>query len=157
MRRQLPPLDQHSQNDGGGRERQAGADDQGGTIGKSSCLQCGPEDERRDQDLCRTQAEDIASECQYPLDRQLQSDPEQQEDHAQPGHAVGRLDVMDQAQPEGADQCTSQEVAQHRASSEAAENGNDRHRGDQDDEKLPQLNRVGHREPCVREWLGKVG
>ena len=137
--RQLAPLHQHLQHEGRRGERQAAADHQGGRGRLTQCDQDQGDHRRGAHHLQRAEPENVALQNLQALDRQLQTDGEEQEDDPELGEDQDRLRLFDQAEQRGADHHAGRQVAEHRTRAELARQRHDHHGGEQEIENVVQV------------------
>jgi hypothetical protein len=104
----------------------------------------------RQSDLGRPQTEDLLPHPPQPLGPHLQTDDEQEDDHAELGDVQDGFRLAEQGQAERADGRPRRQIAEHGAQPDLAEH---RHRHDprrQQNDPMAQIQscrRVGHRSP----------
>jgi hypothetical protein len=124
---ELLVLGKKLQADRGRRQRQCESDDQRAPPAQAEC-HCRPaEQQARQRDLREAGAEHRPAHQPKALRRQLQSDHEQQQDHAEFGQLGSRFHVPREVQRVGADQRAGSQVTQDSAEPPTARQ---RHRDD---------------------------
>lgn len=144
MRGDLAPFAQDLKDDGGGRKRERGADENRRLGVGAQEPRKGAERQARDRDLRRAQAEDVEPHDLEALKRKLKADGEQKKHYPELGKAAGRLHVVDDAETERPDQRPGDEIAQNRARAQAPEQRHHQDRGDEKNQNGGQERGVGH-------------